>query len=232
MACWGRRDYMATYKVAGTTWRPWRPLYWLARMATSPLAGLLVCMVSIWLVWLVCMGMARLHGEYMACMATWLVAGRAWRPGWSPGVHGDLVGRRAYMATYPLDDYRSVMEEGKLNFNAQLLSVRRLSSAHSLLASDEQKIVENSSCTREDIFPSNNSDVNWDHVKDPFAVPFEHKIPATDTRWETIVKSSYLHHHHVRCSEELVTHLSQQSKSSKNKRGVIQILELNMVRAD
>ncbi|XP_022724796.1 uncharacterized protein LOC111281333 [Durio zibethinus] len=42
----------------------------------------------------------------------------------------------------------------------------------------------------------------------------EPKIPATDdTKWETIVKTSYLHHNHVRYSEELVTHFSQQSKT-------------------
>lgn len=41
----------------------------------------------------------------------------------------------------------------------------------------------------------------------------EPKIPATDTKWETIVKTSYLHHDHVRYSEELVTHFSQQSKT-------------------
>ncbi|OMO76216.1 hypothetical protein CCACVL1_15829 [Corchorus capsularis] len=36
---------------------------------------------------------------------------------------------------------------------------------------------------------------------------------ATDTKWETIVKTSYLHHDHVRYSEELVPHYSQQSKA-------------------
>ncbi|XWS19708.1 hypothetical protein CRYUN_Cryun31cG0039200 [Craigia yunnanensis] len=41
----------------------------------------------------------------------------------------------------------------------------------------------------------------------------ESKIPATNTKWETIVKTSYLHHDHVRYSEELVTHCSQQSKT-------------------
>ncbi|XVF27488.1 hypothetical protein REPUB_Repub14bG0111700 [Reevesia pubescens] len=41
----------------------------------------------------------------------------------------------------------------------------------------------------------------------------EPKIPDTDTKWETIVKTSYLHHDHVRYSEELVTHFSQQSKT-------------------
>ncbi|TYI81647.1 hypothetical protein E1A91_D05G167700v1 [Gossypium mustelinum] len=41
----------------------------------------------------------------------------------------------------------------------------------------------------------------------------EPKIPATDTKWETIVKTSYLHHDHFRYSEELVTHLSEQSKT-------------------
>ncbi|XWS12510.1 hypothetical protein CRYUN_Cryun37aG0095400 [Craigia yunnanensis] len=41
----------------------------------------------------------------------------------------------------------------------------------------------------------------------------ETKIPVTDTKWETIVKTSYLHHDHVRYSEELVAHFSQQSKT-------------------
>ncbi|KAK6264604.1 Protein of unknown function DUF688 - like 6 [Theobroma cacao] len=41
----------------------------------------------------------------------------------------------------------------------------------------------------------------------------EPKVSATDTKWETIVKTSYLHHDHVRYSEELVTHFSQQSKT-------------------
>ncbi|XVF87327.1 hypothetical protein PTKIN_Ptkin18bG0111200 [Pterospermum kingtungense] len=41
----------------------------------------------------------------------------------------------------------------------------------------------------------------------------EPKVPASDTKWETIVKTSYLHHDHVRYSEELVTHFSQQSKT-------------------
>ncbi|XVF25637.1 hypothetical protein REPUB_Repub13aG0230500 [Reevesia pubescens] len=41
----------------------------------------------------------------------------------------------------------------------------------------------------------------------------EPKVPATDTKWETIVKTSYLHHDHVRYSEELVTYFSQQSKT-------------------
>ncbi|XVE51470.1 hypothetical protein DITRI_Ditri02bG0043400 [Diplodiscus trichospermus] len=39
----------------------------------------------------------------------------------------------------------------------------------------------------------------------------EPKLPATGTKWETIVKTSYLHRDHVRYSEELVTHFSQQS---------------------
>ncbi|GMI82296.1 hypothetical protein like AT1G29240 [Hibiscus trionum] len=64
------------------------------------------------------------------------------------------------------------MEEGKLNFNAPLLSVRRLSSAYSFRASDKQKIVENSSYTRADILTSNNSDVSSDQVTGPVAVPF------------------------------------------------------------
>ncbi|KAG4178346.1 hypothetical protein ERO13_A10G036500v2 [Gossypium hirsutum] len=41
----------------------------------------------------------------------------------------------------------------------------------------------------------------------------EPKEPSTDTKWETIVKTSYLHHDHVRYSEELVTPFSQQSKT-------------------
>ncbi|WCJ27210.1 hypothetical protein M5689_008975 [Euphorbia peplus] len=38
-------------------------------------------------------------------------------------------------------------------------------------------------------------------------------ISSADTKWENIVKSSYLHHDHVRYSEELFPHASQQSKS-------------------
>ncbi|KAJ8761454.1 hypothetical protein K2173_001587 [Erythroxylum novogranatense] len=37
--------------------------------------------------------------------------------------------------------------------------------------------------------------------------------PPTNSKWETIVKSSYSHHDHVRYSEELVPHSTQQSKS-------------------
>lgn len=37
--------------------------------------------------------------------------------------------------------------------------------------------------------------------------------PSTNTKWETIVKSSYLHHDHVRYSEELIPHASKHSKS-------------------
>ncbi|KAK8692564.1 hypothetical protein V6N13_076021 [Hibiscus sabdariffa] len=66
----------------------------------------------------------------------------------------------------------SVMEEGKLNLNAPLLSVRRLSSPHSFSATDEQKIVENSSYTRAAILPPNNPDVSSDQVTEPVAVPF------------------------------------------------------------
>ncbi|KAK8580601.1 hypothetical protein V6N12_070863 [Hibiscus sabdariffa] len=66
----------------------------------------------------------------------------------------------------------SVMEEGKLNLNAPLLSVRRLSSPHSFSATDEQKLLENSSYTRADILPSINSDVSLDQVTEPVAVPF------------------------------------------------------------
>ncbi|GMI77677.1 hypothetical protein like AT1G29240 [Hibiscus trionum] len=43
----------------------------------------------------------------------------------------------------------------------------------------------------------------------------EPETPATDAiaKWETIVKTSYLHHDHVRYSEELVTPFSQKSKT-------------------
>ncbi|GMI93491.1 hypothetical protein like AT1G29240 [Hibiscus trionum] len=41
----------------------------------------------------------------------------------------------------------------------------------------------------------------------------EPEPPATDAKWETIVKTSHLHHDHVRYSEELVTPFSQQSKT-------------------
>ncbi|CAK7350414.1 unnamed protein product [Dovyalis caffra] len=39
------------------------------------------------------------------------------------------------------------------------------------------------------------------------------KTSSTNTKWETIVKSSYLHHDHVRYSEELIPHASEHSKS-------------------
>ncbi|KAE8656375.1 Xylem bark cysteine peptidase 3 isoform 1 [Hibiscus syriacus] len=64
------------------------------------------------------------------------------------------------------------MEEGKLNFNAPLLSVRRLSSTHCFSAGDKQKIVANSSYTRARILPSNNSDVSLVEVTEHVAVPF------------------------------------------------------------
>ncbi|XP_065878649.1 uncharacterized protein [Euphorbia lathyris] len=38
-------------------------------------------------------------------------------------------------------------------------------------------------------------------------------LSSGNTKWENIVKSSYLHHDHVRYSEELFPHASQQSKS-------------------
>ncbi|KAE8719895.1 Xylem bark cysteine peptidase 3 isoform 1 [Hibiscus syriacus] len=41
----------------------------------------------------------------------------------------------------------------------------------------------------------------------------EPKPPPTDAKWETIVKTSYLHHDHVRYSQELVTPFSQQPKT-------------------
>ncbi|XP_039036168.1 uncharacterized protein LOC120172901 [Hibiscus syriacus] len=41
----------------------------------------------------------------------------------------------------------------------------------------------------------------------------EPKTPATGAKWETIVKTSYLHHDHVRYSEELVTPFSHHSKT-------------------
>ncbi|XP_008225296.1 PREDICTED: uncharacterized protein LOC103324955 [Prunus mume] len=39
------------------------------------------------------------------------------------------------------------------------------------------------------------------------------KTSSTSTKWETIVKTSNLRHDHVRYSEELIAHISQQSKS-------------------
>lgn len=39
------------------------------------------------------------------------------------------------------------------------------------------------------------------------------KTPLTNTKWETIVKTSYAHHDHIRYSEELTSHFSQQSKT-------------------
>ncbi|KAG5235071.1 Polyadenylate-binding protein [Salix suchowensis] len=39
------------------------------------------------------------------------------------------------------------------------------------------------------------------------------KMSSTDTKWETIVKSSYLRQDHVRYSEELIPHASEHSKS-------------------
>lgn len=41
----------------------------------------------------------------------------------------------------------------------------------------------------------------------------ESRTSSAGTKWETIVKTSNLHHDHVRYSEELITHVSQQSKS-------------------
>ncbi|GLU13817.1 hypothetical protein SLE2022_304270 [Rubroshorea leprosula] len=41
----------------------------------------------------------------------------------------------------------------------------------------------------------------------------EPKAASTNSTWETIVKTSYLHHDHVRYSEELVTHVSQQPRT-------------------
>ncbi|KAJ6886036.1 hypothetical protein NC651_026647 [Populus alba x Populus x berolinensis] len=39
------------------------------------------------------------------------------------------------------------------------------------------------------------------------------KMSSTSTKWETIVKSSYLHSDHIRYSEELIPHASEHSKS-------------------
>ncbi|KAL5839346.1 hypothetical protein ACOSQ4_011954 [Xanthoceras sorbifolium] len=39
------------------------------------------------------------------------------------------------------------------------------------------------------------------------------KPPLTNTKWETIVKTSYSHHDHARYSEELTAYFSQQSKT-------------------
>ncbi|KAG8494530.1 hypothetical protein CXB51_012163 [Gossypium anomalum] len=61
------------------------------------------------------------------------------------------------------------MEECKLNFNAPLLSVRRLSSTSAFSARDKQKIVENSPSTRAHTLPS---EVSWDQVTEAVAVPF------------------------------------------------------------
>lgn len=41
----------------------------------------------------------------------------------------------------------------------------------------------------------------------------ETNAASTNAKWETIVKTSYLHHDHVRYSEELVTHVSQQPRT-------------------
>ncbi|KAF3452129.1 hypothetical protein FNV43_RR08226 [Rhamnella rubrinervis] len=41
----------------------------------------------------------------------------------------------------------------------------------------------------------------------------ESKKSSNNTKWETIVKTSNLHHDHVRYSEELISHVSQQSKT-------------------
>ncbi|KAF8026367.1 hypothetical protein BT93_F2993 [Corymbia citriodora subsp. variegata] len=38
------------------------------------------------------------------------------------------------------------------------------------------------------------------------------KVSGTDTKWETIVKTSNLHHDHVRYSQELISHVSEQPK--------------------
>ncbi|OWM72958.1 hypothetical protein CDL15_Pgr001072 [Punica granatum] len=39
------------------------------------------------------------------------------------------------------------------------------------------------------------------------------KLSSHETKWETIVKSSNLHHDHVRYSEELITHVTQKPKT-------------------
>lgn len=39
------------------------------------------------------------------------------------------------------------------------------------------------------------------------------KTSSTKTKWETIVKTSHLHHDHVRFSQELIAHVSQQPKT-------------------
>ncbi|KAE8714289.1 Peroxidase 12 [Hibiscus syriacus] len=122
---WSREagDAGATYKVAGTTWRPtrspglqgrpdcmatsllagsfaWRPLRWLARLHGEYMA----CMARLHGdgEYMACM--ARLHGEYMACMARMslvclpYVAWIAWRPTRSPGLHGVLRSGGPYYA--------------------------------------------------------------------------------------------------------------------------------------
>lgn len=43
--------------------------------------------------------------------------------------------------------------------------------------------------------------------------PKQEETKAANSKWETIVKTSYLHHDHVRYSEELVTHVSQQPRN-------------------
>ncbi|PON77013.1 hypothetical protein PanWU01x14_030220 [Parasponia andersonii] len=45
------------------------------------------------------------------------------------------------------------------------------------------------------------------------AKTLESNTSLSSTKWETIVKSSHLYHDHARYSEELVAHLSQQSKN-------------------
>ncbi|XWS15842.1 hypothetical protein CRYUN_Cryun34aG0036400 [Craigia yunnanensis] len=63
------------------------------------------------------------------------------------------------------------------------------------------------SVTSRNSFPQSHNGTRFNPKKQ------EPKITATDTKWETIVKTSYLHHDHVRYSEELITHFSQQSKT-------------------
>ncbi|KAE8730262.1 hypothetical protein F3Y22_tig00003041pilonHSYRG01234 [Hibiscus syriacus] len=115
---WSREavDAGATYKVAGTTWRPTRSpgLHGDLQgrpdcMATSLLAGSFAWRPLRWL--------ARLHGEYMACMARLHGYGSS---AWSPGLHGVL---RDHCRIHPIPAINLKSIESGIRRALQLLQV-------------------------------------------------------------------------------------------------------------
>ncbi|GMJ14723.1 hypothetical protein like AT1G29240 [Hibiscus trionum] len=64
------------------------------------------------------------------------------------------------------------MDGRQLDFNAPLLSVRRISAASAFSRRDKQKIIKNSPPTEQYTPPLSNSDVSLDLVRGPVAVPF------------------------------------------------------------